>query len=104
EVGPDRACGIKSGGFVVCWGKNINGDNTTPPGAYLDLAIDGWTTCGLRSDGSIDCWGLGLGYDVTTPEGPFNSLESGNFCALRSDGTVSCIYDGSPQGKFASIA
>lgn len=73
-VGRSFACAKKSGGAVVCWGKNDLGQlgNGSSAAAFparkigagadwLDVSAGNAATCGVKKTGELDCWGLAPG-------------------------------------------
>jgi len=91
-AGGDHACALLTGGNVVCWGSNANGQNGNPtrdaigddetPGAAGPIALGGSAveiaagsqhTCARLTTGAVRCWGFGssgrLGYANTTSIG-----------------------------------
>lgn len=70
SVGGEHACAIRSGGSVVCWGRNRWGqlgngtttDSSTPVAVKditdaVAMVSTNWTTCVRRRDRSLACWG-----------------------------------------------
>ena len=57
SVGRLHACGLKTGGEVVCWGTDLNGETSPPAGPFQQISA-GWRhTCGVKTDGHVVCWG-----------------------------------------------
>ncbi len=68
-VGGAHACAIKSGGDLICWGANFNGqvgsgnDNTiestplTVLNEVADVALGLMHSCAIRTNGALYCWG-----------------------------------------------
>jgi hypothetical protein len=69
ELGDDRACGVREGGQVYCWGARptwlgIGVDtNTVLPLPVLNsppmdsVTLSGWHQCGVTADHLTHCWG-----------------------------------------------
>src|SRR5262249_58591538 len=71
DTGGGHACGIGTGGTVLCWGANANGqlgdgtriDRADPTpvlgvSGAKQVATGGDHSCALLGDGSVACWGL----------------------------------------------
>eukprot|EP01018_Ginkgo_biloba_P023856 Gb_25999 [translate_table: standard] len=59
-AGESHVCGIRTDGFVSCWGRNDSGQTAVPRhGAFEfeSLALGSNHSCAIRSNGSIVCWG-----------------------------------------------
>lgn len=113
-VGDFHRCAITTGGALVCWGNNSNGElglgdtnpRTTPTQVgsatnWVDVEASDRHTCAIDSGGVLYCWGAapGLGNDAplssTTPmvmnDGmTFKGLAVSSFvtAAVRSDGAL----------------
>jgi hypothetical protein len=105
----DHTCALRRDGTVACWGANLQGQSTPPPGVFVDLFALGFGTCGVRVDGEIVCWGMESG--PKAPRGPFVSVDwAMRGCALRADGTPVCwsAADAAPVtppgGPFVQLA
>ena len=89
-----HTCALRPDGTPVCWGSNIDGAATPPPGVQLvALSTGGAHTCGLQEDGTPVCWGSDVFGRSTPPAGErFTSISSGSqhTCALRPDGVPVC--------------
>ena len=102
------ACGLLTGGVVVCWdptgevgGRYLGGER---PGTEFTSVDIGRTTeltsvsvgdthaCGLRPDGSVQCWGNDNNGEATPPEGEFTAVSAGpeHTCAISTDGSAEC--------------
>ena len=47
SAGKSYSCGLRSGGSVVCWGDNENGQLTVPSGSFTQISA-GWEhSCGV---------------------------------------------------------
>ena len=117
-AGGSHTCALTTGGGVMCWGANANGqlgDGTTTSRRLTPTAVSGLTsgitaiaaggahTCALAADGSVLCWGsnllgqLGDGTttDRTTPT-PVSGLASGVVSiAVRGPHTCALTAEGS---------
>jgi hypothetical protein len=90
---PPHKCAIHADGFVVCWGGNLYGQSSPPPGAFLQITAGNLFTCGLRTDHTLACWGYDYYGQVSdTPAGQFKQVAAGtsHACAIREDEQVYC--------------
>ena len=60
-----------SGGTVVAWGQNYNGQTNVPAGlsGVTAIAAGGWHTVALRSDGTVVAWGWNTDGQTIVPAG-----------------------------------
>ena len=88
------ACALRTNGHPICWGMNLYGQASPPPGESLKYISSGDThTCGVRLDGSLVCWGSNDREQASPPEGRgFTAVASSrsHTCAIREDGTTTC--------------
>ena len=101
SVGNYHACGIKTDGELICWGKAGSARLVVPKDSNSNTITDwtmveaGWAqNCGIRSGGSVVCFGR-TSYDRSagpSGSGPFTDVTTGvyNGCALASNGSVEC--------------
>ena len=119
-TGGSHACALTSGGGVVCWGSNANGqlgDGTTTErltptlvaglsSGVVAIAVGGHHSCALTSEGAAWCWGLNyygqVGDGTTTNRlspTPVSGLSanvtsivaaSAHTCAVMTGGTAKC--------------
>jgi alpha-tubulin suppressor-like RCC1 family protein len=88
---------LKSDGTVACWGDDLLGQSTTPPGTTGVTAIAaGFVhTLALRGDGSIAGWGQNNYGQATPPAGatPATAIVAGaaHSVARRADGSIVCF-------------
>lgn len=88
SAGHRHFCAVRSGGSVVCWGSNYNGEfghvgaekyGNTPVsvnniGDATTVAAGGASTCALTTSGSTRCWGSNGDYKFdSNSEGPHYS-------------------------------
>ncbi|MSP91727.1 MAG: hypothetical protein EXR79_07980, partial [Myxococcales bacterium] len=71
-AGDQHTCGVRSDGFVLCWGRNDKGQLgrgdvaagptaapvKMPPGVR-GIALGGAHACAAKKDGTVQCWGAG---------------------------------------------
>lgn len=105
NAGGSFACGLNTTGFVICKGKNLNGELEVPlnsPYAYSGLSSGANHSCAIRrSNHTVICWGGNGAFSSSKVEGiSFESIVSGlNFtCGLKtSDFSVLCWGPGWPE-------
>lgn len=102
SAGGYHACGLKTDGSIVCWGRNSSGQAAPPPGLIAVQVSAGQThTCALKADGTIVCWGDNSWGELNVPAG-LVAIQVGagtyNTCAVRTDNTVVC-WGGDPNGQ-----
>ncbi len=118
-AGSDHSCALRTGGRVVCWGSNTDGQlgngsttNRTAPVNVsgltdaVHIAAGGSHTCAIRASGAVVCWGrnrdgeLGNGSGVPRSRTPVAvtgltdavAIAAGDAhtCAIRMGGQVVC--------------
>lgn len=107
-----HTCAIRSDDSVACWGYDVVGQTTPPPGTVETISAGGNHTCAIRSDDSIACWGWDRYGQSALPLGSFESVGVGgrHTCAIRSDASVACWGDDGdgqaspPSGSFVAIS
>ena len=57
SAGSAHSCGLRSDGWIECWGSNEYAQAAPPTGSFSAVSAGGWHTCGLRESGAIECWG-----------------------------------------------
>jgi alpha-tubulin suppressor-like RCC1 family protein len=127
--GFSHTCALTSGGGVVCWGSNSNGqlgdgtvtDHAVPApvsglsSGVVSIASGSYHSCALTGAGGVLCWGynsdgqIGDGSGVTqrTPvavsglETGVTAIEAGSLhsCALTNAGEVRC-WGGNASGQL----
>ena len=92
SAGAAYTCGLRRDGSVQCWGDDVVGEATPPPGEFASVSAGRLHTCGVRADGSVQCWGADYDGQTTPPPGEFASVSAGrdHTCGLRPDGSVEC--------------
>ena len=128
-AGYENACAIVSGGGVVCWGINLQGElGTTAPGNHSDVPVavtnltSGATqlsvdiaSCAVTAGGVLRCWGSNFARGVgnnsnmdvysATPIGlgaPAAYVSTtGSSCAVTTAGAVEC-WGSNSQGGFGN--
>ncbi len=106
-----RACGLRPGGELVCWGDNTWGAAAAPPGEFAAVDVEGRLSCGLRPGGEAECWGEPFVGGAEPPPGPSAAIEvrdtwrGAYACGLRADGAAECWgprwVDESPEDAFS---
>ena len=90
-AGPASA---QTGGTVVGWGRNAEGQTTPPSGlsGVVDVAAGYYHSLALRSDGTVVAWGHNNRGQAALPSGLSDVVDvaagSRHSLALKSDGTV----------------
>ena len=132
-AGRSHACGLRSNGRVLCWGRGLNGETEPPEATFISVSAGDGYTCGIKTDGSVSCWGIwGISYGMSpgsvrthrrpeAPAGVFKSISAGDAhaCGIKADDTVACwgencisagdfpAYAGQttpPSGTFRSVS
>lgn len=105
-MGPSYACGIRSDGFVSCWGEGST--TLAPSGAFQRLGAGRDHACGVHNDGTIACWGATYG---TVPSRRFVRVAAGDdfTCGITDGSAVRCWgkpawVDATGSGAFKEIA
>jgi hypothetical protein len=85
---------LKTDGTIACWGENLDGRASPPPGTFTQVSAGFNVSCGLKTDATIACWGANgsTGYLDHIPQGTFSqiSVGYGHICAIRTDGALAC--------------
>lgn len=106
-AGWGKACGIRNGGEVYCWGMGI-GSSPQKIGSYndwIDISVE-TAICGIRSNGQGYCWKAMDGYAAYEGDGD-NSVEGtpqllagghtwtaiGDSCGVTTQGRAYCWGD-----------
>ena len=92
SVGDFHACGLRTGGTLVCWGEDSNGETDPPSGRFTAVSAGGDHYCALDTGGGVTCWGSGAHGQTAPPEGRYTAVTPGTgySCGLRTDGTFNC--------------
>jgi hypothetical protein len=102
----ERACAIREGGELVCWGDDLEGGGVpAPPGQFISVdPFSEYDTCAVGVDGAVRCWSSRYEWDWAwvVPEGKFTAWDG--HCGLREDGTVACLDGAALDGTYASMA
>ena len=107
-VGDDElACGLRAGGSVRCWGRELAG--FSPRGQFSTLSAGARQVCGVRVEGTIECWGHGA-VAASPPPGRFIGVGAGEeaVCGIHADRRLECWgSDGEtwwqPEGRFRMV-
>ncbi|WP_313731995.1 S-layer homology domain-containing protein [Cohnella nanjingensis] len=95
-AGGDHSLALKTDGFVVAWGDNVDGQTTVPTGAQsgvVAIAAGGGHSLALKSDGSVVAWGYNAYGQTNVPAGAQSgvvAIAAGGYhsLALKADGSV----------------
>ena len=102
STGGYHACGLKTDGTVVCWGRNTSGQTASPPGLIaVQVSAGALHSCALKTDGTVVCWGDNSWGELNVPGGLVaTQVGAGVYqtCAVRTDATVAC-WGGDPHGQ-----
>jgi len=110
SAGVNRSCGIKSSGYIFCWGNG--GATPVVQGAasnWVEVAAGGDSNCALNDQNRIFCWGgngkgqLGNGtiggfvaspVEESTTAGDWSRVTMGysHVCGLRTSATGSTLH------------
>lgn len=113
-AGDRHTCGLRSNGYVECWGDNSVNQHYEPyQQEFAAVSAGGDATCGLRTDAAIECWGLTGSARIVeyAPSGAFASVAvgSGHACAVRTDQSIVCWGRNTegelnaPSGQFVAV-
>jgi len=97
-------------GKAKCWGSDLGGDATPPPGVFSEISAGGEFACGLRTM-HIACWGHASPLHGRV-RGHYSSLSAGDglACAIGNGQRAHCwgeagtIPRAALRGPFASIS
>ena len=89
-VGASHACGLRTGGTIVCWGAMYGG--WPGDGGWERVTSGRGYSCALHGDGSLACWGDAGHGKNEPPPGRFVDVDAGkqHACALAADGSAAC--------------
>lgn len=97
---------------VACWGDNLYGQSTVPPGLTGVVSIAGgwYHSVAAKSNGTVVCWGCNYSYEdygqTTVPTGltGVTAVAAGAYhsMALKSDGSVVC-WGGLDWGDYGQV-
>lgn len=94
SAGGEHSCGVRTDGFVVCWGNDRLGQSSPPEGLRpVSVSAGYWHTCALGHDGTAACWGWNEHGQSTPPfDEVFTTISAGggHTCALRQDASPVC--------------
>jgi alpha-tubulin suppressor-like RCC1 family protein len=101
-IGTNHACLLRSDGQVECWGKNLVGEATSPPGAdFSAIDAQGTHNCGVLS-GQIQCWGTGARPRHMQPMAAV-AVANDFMCGIFGSGEVQC-FTSDDASYFPGIA
>ena len=108
SVAGEHACGVKTGGAIVCWGHwddDYPVSALAPDGEFQSISIGEFHACAVRADGAVACWGNDDAGQATPPAGEFRSVSVGqnHSCGVKTDGTVACWGSNISTYSFALI-
>jgi hypothetical protein len=92
------ACGLMSGGSVICWGTGLRGETEGPTAQFAQISA-GQTrdshidfVCGLSRTGPVVC----LGASASLPAGIYTQVSAGDgfACGLLRGGKIVCPVQG----------
>ena len=99
SAGYDHTCGIRTDGFIVCWGSHAPSwsdapplartQTTAPEGVFRSLSAGISHSCAVRNDGVVICWGYN-DYGHTNPPG---------YAAMSSNG-ADYLCEKLPRGSL----
>lgn len=105
-VGLNRACAVRAGGGVRCWGTGMGGSEISGLSTVRQVALGETFTCALLADRTVQCWGsnnngqLGngsIGGSSATPAAVTTLTDVAQIvarnsvaCARTNGGVVSC--------------
>ena len=122
SAGGHHSCGVRNDGTVACWGDDVFGQSSPPPGEFLSVSAGREHSCGVGANGWVICWGKDSAGESSPPSGKFASVSAGSYssplrpsvsshsCGVRIDGTVACWGDDRrgkatpPSGKFVEVS
>ena len=84
--GKFHTCALRSDAAAVCWGRNYDGGQASPPPDehFASISSGGFHTCGVRKDNSIVCWGNDDRNQLSNLNGAAKSISSGGVPPLYS--------------------
>jgi hypothetical protein len=57
-AGTDHVCGLRAGGFIGCFGSNLQGQSSPPlDGGYVDVTSGEQYSCAAKPGAPVRCWG-----------------------------------------------
>ncbi len=68
SAGTIHTCGIRSDGYLLCWGDNSFRQSSPPPGEFTQVSAGNHTSCAIDTDGYVECWGDGMYESLTLPD------------------------------------
>ncbi len=88
--GQVHACGLRTNGTPVCWGRKRHIGRVPEGEKFTSISAGAGFTCGLRADGAAVCWGGPGGTPTAREKFKFISSHYSDACAIRLDGTLHC--------------
>jgi alpha-tubulin suppressor-like RCC1 family protein len=65
-IGRNHVCGVKTDGYVECWGSDSAGMSTPPDETFQFVDGGDSHSCGIKTNGHVECWGSDY-YGQSTP-------------------------------------
>jgi len=95
-AGGAHTCEVQSGGALVCWGDNSDGQLSIPSTSspWMQVSNGGSYTCGVKADGTLACWGYNYNGQTNVPSPNENWIQVSagydHTCGVKADGTITC--------------
>jgi Ca2+-binding RTX toxin-like protein len=102
------SCALRTDGTPVCWGRNLNAQQTYPTDAggavltFTQISVGSSHVCGLRPDGTVVCWGRNTeGQASPVPPGTYTQVTAGTFhsCGMRVGESTAVCWGNNMSGR-----